>query len=125
MIVDLGEPSVLSHAERLVMRRVARRSCGRVPACTYTATRGSFIQQHTCELGCSSVLEFFSLWMEYVTVSNWCDSEIMEEVFETFKRDRCAFDSSFVFLDGFPARARTCAHPKQELYITVLIPAEI
>ena len=112
MIVDLGEPSFLSHAERLMMRRVARRSCGRVPACTYTATRGSFIQQHTCELGCSSVLEFFSLWMEYVTVSNWCDSEIMEEVFETFKRDRCAFDSSFVFLNGFtahiyhPARAR-------------------
>ena len=48
----------------------------------------------------------------------------MEEAFETFKRDRCAFDSSFAFLDGFtahiyrhPARARVpYAHPKQELY---------
>ena len=37
LIVDLGEPSFLSHAERLVMRR--RSSL--LWACTYTATRGS------------------------------------------------------------------------------------
>ena len=69
---------------------------------------------------------FFSLWMEYVTESDWCDSEIMEEAFETFKRDRCAFDSSFCFLDGFtpvsrmPIRSKSstlhnCPDPRWDL----------
>ena len=92
----------------------------------YTATRGSLHTIATRAIWIVHPFVFFSLWMEYVTESDWCDSEIMEEAFETFKRDRCAFDSSFGFLDGFtahiyrhPARARVpYAHPKQELYAT-------
>ena len=81
------------------------------PVVVYLHRNAWFIHSATRAIWIVHLFEFFSLWMEYVTVSDWCDSEIMEEAFETFKRDRCAFDSSFVFLDGFtalyhPARAR-------------------
>ena len=99
------------------------------PVGVYLHSNAWFITIATRAIWIVHPFVFFSLWMEYVTVSDWCDSEIMEEVFETFKRDRCAFDSSFVFLDGFtahiyhPARARVPIRSKSS--ITVLIPAGI